>query len=85
MSARRTMRVLCNLLGRGRLAIIGSHSYLIVFICLVLMMSEVLRRAPGLMRAIGADRTPGKLECEHQQQAGEKSAGHGWQYSIAHY
>ncbi|AWL07552.1 hypothetical protein DIR46_26095 [Massilia oculi] len=78
------MRVLSNLLGRGRLAIIGSFRDLIVDIGLVLVMSEVLRRAPSLMHAIGADRTPGELECEHHQQAGEKSAGHGEQYIIVH-
>mgnify|MGYP001589121030 CR=1 FL=1 len=48
----------------------------------MLMMSKVLRGSSGLMHAIGADRTPGELECEHHQHANEKTARHGREYSI---
>ena len=75
------MRMLRDLLCRRRLTVIGGH-HLIVSVGLMLMMSKVLRGSSGLMHAIGADRTPGELECEHHQHANEKTARHGREYSI---
>jgi len=44
---------------------------------LVVMMTEVLCRRPGLVLAITSDRRPGKLERQENEQKNGKPAAHG--------